>query len=216
MTGSGKTISPKKCLQSVSSSRNVTHNTSAMLTNTSKKLYSHSPSWSMRDENGHSRELLVKILTLKRKHALLGRSHNEAIMRHLWKWKSFMWGRPFLKSYQSAWDFLTFQFSIQPYCVSCSFCPICSFFPPPSQIKSLQSLESSLLRGYHQALGSGERESGKRGRKNERHRKKRRENCPLTVQESQCRTIRGHNHDTKLRLGAEHLCWEEKKSITFN
>lgn len=165
----------------------------------------------MREKNGCSRELLVKILALKRKHALLERSHNEAIIRHLWKWKSFMWGRPFLKSYQSAWSFLTFQFSIQSYWGSCSFCPICSFFSHPSQIKSLWSLESSLLRGYHQATGSGERERRKRGRKSERHRKKRSENCPLTVQRSWCRTIRGHHCDTKLRPGAEGSYWEEKK-----
>lgn len=80
------------------------------------------------------------------------------------------------------------------------------FFPPPSQIKSLQSLESSLLRGYHQALCSGERERGKRGRKNERHRKKRSENCPLTVQQSRCRTIRGHHRDTTPTPGAGHSC----------
>lgn len=166
----------------------------------------------MREKNGHSRELLVKILTLKRKHAFLARSHNEAIMRHLWKWKSFMWGRPFLKSYQSAWGFLTFQFSIQPYCVSCSFCPICSFFSPPSQIKSLWSLESSLLRGYHQAQGSGEKEREKRARKNGGHRKKRSENCPLIAQQSQCRTIRGHHRDTELRPGAEH---SEKRKINY-
>lgn len=47
------------------------------------KLYSHSLSWCMREKNGHSRELLVKNLSPKRKHALLGGSHNEAIMRHL-------------------------------------------------------------------------------------------------------------------------------------
>lgn len=98
--------------------------------------------------------------------------------------------------------------------MSCSFCPICSFFHSlPSQIKSLRSLESSLLRGYRQALGSGERERGTRGRKNERNRKNRSENCPLTVQQSRCRTIKGHHHDTKPRPGAEHSCWGEKNQL---
>lgn len=50
--------------------------------------------------------------------------------------------------------------------------PYLLFFSHPSQIKSLWSLESSLLRGYHQALGSGERERRKRGRKIERQKEK--------------------------------------------
>lgn len=86
------------------------------------------------------------------------------------------------------------------------------FFYPPFQIKSLQSLESSLLRGYHQVQGSGEREREKRGRNNKRHRKKMSESCPLIAQQSQCRTIRGHHRDTELRPGAEHT---EKRKINY-